>query len=74
MDKITINYEYYKDLLKKEDLLTKLEEWLKERYDICEKHLNEMTHDREFYLTAMYVNADRKDTLNKIQELKEEYK
>lgn len=82
MNKITIDYEYYKDLLKKEDLLTELEEWLKEQWYEIEPKGTGINFNCEYDSAEDYVRGIKtkskldtlKNTLNKIQELKEKYK
>lgn len=75
-DKVTIKTKYYYDLLKKEDLLTELEEWLKA---IMENAILKWGDNcaREFDLGCLDIQMAMKnygDVLNKIQELKEKYK
>ncbi len=65
--------EKNKEIERLNNIINELEKWLKERYDICKKNIDKMEYNEyshNFYQVANNVNAERKDTLNKLQELK----
>ena len=66
--------EQDKEIERLNNIINELEKWLEERYDICKKNIDKMEYNEyshNFYQVANNVNADRKDTLNKLQELKD---
>lgn len=68
-------YYQNKEVTRLNNIINKLENWLKQRYKKTEENSSRMKDitslNREFYITVKNVQSDRKDILDKLKELKE---